>query len=145
MAADPSGPDATRTPHQGALWTWIGGLGAKARLATAMAIAVAAYVAAPDTVSWHTRLVACWDAGTLVYLGLAWTIIRAADAKSTRAHALAQDTSGYVIFLFVVGAARASVVAIGFVVATIKGVAVSPKAWHLTLTITALISSWLMI
>jgi hypothetical protein len=46
-----------------------------------------------------------WDAATLAYLFLAWTIIGLSDAKSTRAHALAQDTSGFIIFLFVLVAA----------------------------------------
>ena len=82
---------------------------------------------------------ASWDASTLVYLGPAWTIIGCADAESTRGHALAQDTSGYIIFLFVLCAACASVVAIGFVVSTIKHLAFWPKAWHLTLTFVALI------
>ncbi len=58
---------------------------------------------------------------------------------------MAQDTSGYIIFLFVLGAACASVVAIGFVVGTIKGLEFVPKAWHLTLTTVALMSSWLAI
>jgi uncharacterized membrane protein len=124
---------------------WIDRLGAKQRLAAALAIAIAVYATVPDSVSWYTRLVASWDAGTLVYLGIAWTIIGRADAQTTRAHALAQDTSGYIIFLFVLGAACASVVAIGFVVATIKGLAPWPKAWHLALTIAALMSSWLLI
>ena len=124
---------------------WIDRLGARQRLAAALAIAIVAYVAQPDSVSWHTRLVASWDVGTLVYLGLAWIIIGCADAQSTRAHALAQDTSGYIIFLFVLGAACASIVAIGFVVATIHELAFWPKTWHLALTIAALISSWLVI
>jgi uncharacterized membrane protein len=127
------------------LSTRIARLGAKQRLAVVVAIAVAAYVAVPDSVSWHTRLVASWDVGALVYLGLAWTIIVLADAQSTRAHALAQDTSVFIIFLFVLGAACASIVAIAFVVGTIKGLAFGPKAWHLTLTIVALMSSWLLI
>jgi uncharacterized membrane protein len=135
----------TRTVPDRALWPWIDRLGAKQRLAAALAIAIAVYAMVPESVSWYTRLVASWDAGTLVYLGIAWTIIRRADARSTRAHALAQDTSGYIIFLFVLGAACASVVAIGFVVATIKGLAFWPKAWHLALTIAALMSSWLLI
>jgi uncharacterized membrane protein len=135
----------TRIPPNNAPLTWIDRLGAKQRLAVALVIAIAAYAAVPDSVSWHTRLVASWDGGTLVYLGLAWAIVGRADAKSTRAHALAQDTSGYIIFLFVLGAACASVVAIGFVVATIKGLAFWPKAWHLALTIAALMSSWLLI
>jgi uncharacterized membrane protein len=134
-----------RTASADALARCIEYLGAKQRLVAALGIAVVAYVAQPDSVSWHTRLVASWDAGTLVYLAVAWTIIRIADANSTRGHALAQDTSGYIIFLFVVSAACASVVAIGFVVGTIKDLPFWSKAWHLTLTIIALTSSWLLI
>ena len=127
------------------MWKWVAALDAKQRLSLALASAVAAFFAQPDLISWHTRLVASWDVGTLVYLGLAWVIIGRATAISTRAHALAQDTSGYIIFLFVVGAAFSSIVAIGFVMATIKGMSFAPKAWHLALTIVALMSSWLLI
>ena len=135
----------TRTQNTTALARWIDRLGAEQRLAAALAVAIVSYVVQPDSVSWHARLVASWDAGTVVYLLLAWLIIGCADAQSTRAHALAQDTSGYIIFLFVVAAACASIVAIGFVVATIHGLAFWPKTWHLALTIIALISSWLLI
>jgi len=124
---------------------WIDRLGAKVRVAATLLVAVIAFFAQPETISWHTRLVASWDVGTLVYLVLAWTIIGRASAQMTRGHALAQDTSGYIIFLFVLGAACASVVAIGFVVAKIHDLAFWSKAWHLGLTITALISSWLLI
>jgi len=128
-----------------ALFSWIVRRSARARLAAALTIAVAGYLALPEPVSWQIRLLASWDAGTLVYLVLAWMIIGSADAKSTRAHALAQDTSGYIIFLLVLAAACASIVAIGLVVATIKDLAFWSKAWYLTLTIVALLSSWLAI
>jgi uncharacterized membrane protein len=124
---------------------WIDRLGASVRLAATLTVALVAYFAQPESIAWHTRLVASWDVGTIVYLVLAWTIIGRADPESTRAHALAQDTSGYVIFLFVLSAACASVVAIGFVVATIKDLSFWPKAWHLALTFAALTSSWLVI
>jgi hypothetical protein len=86
---------------------WIDRLGATARIAITISVALIAYFAQPESILWHTRLLASWDACTLVYLALAWTIIGCADAKSTRGHALAQDTSGYIIFLFVLGAPRA--------------------------------------
>ena len=69
----------------------------------------------------------------------------ASDATSTRDHALSQDQSGYVIFLFVVVAACARVVAIGFVVSTTRELPFWSRSWHIALTIAALISSWLLI
>ena len=125
--------------------SWIARFGAMWRLGTALVVAAVAYVVQPDAISWHTRLVASWDVGTLAYLGLAWTLIARTDARVTRDHALSQDQSGYVIFLFVVGAACASIVAIGFVVGTIRDLPFWARTWHLTLTIIALVSSWLLI
>jgi uncharacterized membrane protein len=124
---------------------WIFRFGAMRRLGLALAVAGGAFVAQPDLVSWHTRLVASWDLGALVYLGLAWWLIARTGAKGTRDHALAQDQSSYLIFLFVVSAACASIVAIGFVAGTMRELAFWPRTWHLTLTVAALLSSWLLI
>ena len=124
---------------------WILRSGAMQRLASALAIAVAVFLALPNAITWHTRAVASWDLGTVVYLGLAWWLITRADARETRDHALTQDQSGYLIFLFVVCAACASIVAIGFVVGTMRELPLWPRVWHLTLTVVALITSWLLI
>ena len=125
--------------------SWIARFGAMQRLGTALVIAAAAFLLQPDSIAWHTRAVAGFDLGAFAYLGLAWALMARADATATRDHALSQDQSGYVIFLFVVGAACASIVAIGFVVGTIRGLSFWPRAWHLALTIAALVSSWLLI
>ena len=125
--------------------SWIARFGAMWRLGAALLAASVAYLVQPDTISWHTRLVASWDLGTLTYLGFAWALIARADPRVTRDHALSQDQSGFFIFLFVVGAACASIVAIGFVVGTIRELPFWARAWHLTLTIVALVSSWLLI
>jgi len=145
MTPEPSSPRAASSRPQDALVDWINRIGAKGRLAVAIAIAIIVYAAQPDTVAWHLRLVGSWDASAFVYLCLAWTIVEIADSASTRAHALAQDTSGFIIFLFVLGAACSSVVAIAFVIGTIKGLESWPKAGHLALTVVALTTSWLLI
>jgi uncharacterized membrane protein len=124
---------------------WILRFGATRRLATALAVAAVAYLAQPDSISLHTRIVGSWDLGALVYLTLAWALINRSDAKASREHALAQDQSGYVIFLFVVGASWASIVAIAFVVGTIRDLSFWSRAWHLAMTILALASSWFLI
>ena len=124
---------------------WIVRFGAMQRLGTALCIATGAFLAQPDSISWHTRLVASWDLGAIAYLALAWALMARADAGITRSHALSQDQSGYIIFLFVVGASCASIVAIGFVVGTIRDLQFWIRAWHLALTIAALVSSWLLI
>jgi uncharacterized membrane protein len=125
--------------------SWIVRFGAMRRLGAALLAAAVAYLGQPESVSWHTRLVASWDVGTLAYLGLAWALIARADAPVTRDHALGEDQSGLFIFLFVVAAACASIVAIGFVVGTIRDLPFWARTWHLALTVAALVSSWLLI
>jgi uncharacterized membrane protein len=124
---------------------WIVRFGAMQRLGTALGVAMIAAFVQPDAISWHMRIVASWDLAALAYLALAWTLIARADAKVTREHALSQDQSGYLIFLFVVGASCASIVAIGFVVGTIRDLPFWVRAWHLAITSVALASSWLLI
>ena len=125
--------------------SWIVRFGAMHRLDTALGVATVAFLAQPDSISWHTRIVASWDVGALAYLGLAWALISKADAGITRSHALSQDQSGYIIFLFAVGASFTSIIAIGFVVGTIRDLPFWTRAWHLAMTIAALASSWLLI
>ena len=93
------------------------------RLGVALATGALAALVQPDAISRHTRLVVAWDVAALTCLALAWAFIARADAPITRDHALSADQSGYFIFLFVVGAACASIVAIGFVVVTIRDLA----------------------
>ena len=63
---------------------WLAQFGAMRRLGTALSIAVVAYAVQPDSISWHTRIVASWDLATPAYLGLAWALIARADANVTR-------------------------------------------------------------
>lgn len=131
----------------GSIWNlaWLIRFSAVQRLALALGIAIAAFLAQPNWISSQTRVLVSWDLGALLYLGLAWALMARSDANMTRDHARSQDQSGYVIFLFVVSAACAGIVAIGFIVSTLKGLAFWPRAWHLALSIGALISSWLLI
>jgi len=124
-------------------------IGPEVRLGVSLGVALLAFalalLLAPAPDSWHSHLVGSWDAGALAYLVLAWVRLWTSDAKSTRDHALAQDLSGHVIFLLVVVASCASVVALGFVVGPIRGLPASRLPLDLALTFAALISSWLLI
>ncbi len=131
--------DKTRGSH------WIVRFGAMPRLGVALCVAAIAYFALRDLVAWHARIVGAWDMGAVAYLGLAWALIAKSDAKMTRDHVLGQDQSGYVIFLLVVGASCACIIAIGFVVGAIRDLPFWSRAAHLAMTVVALVSSWLVI
>ena len=115
------------------------------RLAASLGVAAIAALVQPAWIPSSTRALVAWDLGVLVYLVLAWALVARADAGSTRDHALRQDQSGFVIFLLVVAAGIAGTVAIGFLVSSLKGLPFWPRAWHLILSIVALIGSWLLI
>jgi len=123
---------------------WVMRFKAIQRLAAATGIGLVVFMAQSE-VLLPTRIIVSWDVGALVYLTLAWLVVTHADAGMTREQTLSQDQSGYLMFLIVVSAACASVIAIGFMLTPIKELAFWPKAWHLALSIVALISSWLLI
>jgi uncharacterized membrane protein len=115
------------------------------RLAVVVVIAVAADVLTRGLLGTGTRLLLAWDIGALVYLFLAWMVVARSDDDMTRVRAQRYDQSGYVIFLLVTTAASASFVAIGFLAGNLKALEFWPRAGYLTLTVAALLLSWLLI
>ena len=124
---------------------WIVRLSAPRRLGIVLIVAITAYLAFEPWIVTRSRILIGWNTGALVYLMLAWTTIARADATMTRVRAQSHDQSGYVIFLLVVTAASASFVAIGFLAGEFKDLPFWPRTGHLTLSITALLLSWLLI
>ena len=120
-------------------------LSAPRRLAIVLVVGVVSYLLLEHWVPTQTRLLIGWNLGALTYLGLALMTVARADPTMTQIRARTQDQSGYVIFLLIVTAASASFVAIGFVVGDIKGMPFWQRTGHLTLSVTALLLSWLLI
>ena len=125
--------------------TWQMRLKAVHRLGIVVAVATVAYLLLPTSIVWSIRFLSTWDLAAFAYLALAWIAIAHADATSTRARVQTQDQSGFVIFLLVLVAACSSLLAIGMVAHSPKDLSSWLKAWHLTLSLLALILSWLLI
>lgn len=124
---------------------WSVRLSAPQRLGIVVAFSVVIFAVQPSTVAASSRLLLTWDSGALAYLALAWMTIARADSTMCHLRALSYDQSGYVIFLLVVTAACASIVAIGFVVGELKQLPPWSKAFHLSLSVAALFLSWTLI
>lgn len=124
---------------------WILRLTAPRRLGIVLASAVITYLALSEWLRPATRMLLAWDVGALVYLCLAGLVVARADDDMTRVRAQMHDQNGYVIFLLVLTAASASFVAIGFLAGGLKALAFWPRAGYLTLTVAALLLSWLLI
>jgi uncharacterized membrane protein len=124
---------------------WIARLNALQRVAIVLALAVAASLLLAPWVSARILVLASWDVGALCFLGIGWFIVAHTDETLTRLRAQLYDPSGFVIFLLVVSAASASVVAIGFLVGDIKELPFWPRTLRISLSVTALLLSWLLI
>jgi uncharacterized membrane protein len=124
---------------------WIARLNALQRVAIVLALAIAASLLLAPWVSPRILVLASWDVGALCFLGMGWMVVARTDEKLTRLRAQLYDPSGFLIFLIVVTAASASVVAIGFLVGDIKDVPFWQRAGRLSLSVMALLLSWLLI
>jgi uncharacterized membrane protein len=124
---------------------WVVRLSAPRRLGIVLAIAAISFLALEPWIATRTRLLLSWNLGTMTYLLLGWATVARADATMTRVRAQTQDQSGYVIFVLVVTAASASFVAIGFLVGDFRNLPHWGRVAHLTLSISALLLSWLLI
>jgi uncharacterized membrane protein len=125
---------------------WIVRLGAVHRIVAALAIGGAAFLLARSSsaVIDAPELIG-WDAGALAYLTLTWLLILRADATETREHVRVQDPRTHVIYLLLVVAACASVVALGMVVGPLRQLESWRKALSVSLAVLALVMSWLLI
>ena len=124
---------------------WIVRLSALQRLAIALGVACATFLTLSVWFTVQFSVLASWDLGALCYLGLEWLLIARSDEKLTRLRTQRSDPSSYVIFLVVVTAASASVVAIGFIVGDARELPYWPRAGRISLSVAALFLSWLLI
>ena len=130
-----------RTPYL----PWIARLGALQRIAIVVGVAVAASLLLSPWLSTRAVLLATWDIAAMSYLAIGWTIVARSDETLTRMRAQRYDPGGQAIFLLILIAATASIVAIGFMVGDIKGLPFWQRAERLTLSTAALLLSWLLI
>ena len=136
----------TSSPHHAKLHLpWIARLNALQRVAIVLALAIPASLLLAAWVSARILVLASWDVGALCFLGIGWLVVARTDEKLTRVRAQLYDPSGFVIFLVVVTAACASVVAIGFLVGDIKDLSFWPRTLRVAFSVTTLLLSWLLI
>jgi uncharacterized membrane protein len=124
---------------------WIIRLRASSRLWFSLGAGLVIFLLTPKALAYQTRALMTWNAGAMMYLGLAWSTIVAANVEATRTRARMQDSSRYVIFILVVSAATVSIIAIGFLLGNVKELTFWPRAIRLILCAIALGSSWLLI
>ena len=102
-----------------------------------------AALALPLPLDWQLHGLLGWSVGVTVYLVLAWWLCIRFDAARTRERAQAQDEPSIVIFLLLLLATLACVLAITVLMQDIKGLTGLRRMLYITLFLAALGVSWL--
>lgn len=108
------------------------------------ALVGAAVALLPLPTAWSTQVLLAWCAGSATFLALAWRLAVRFDAARTRARALAQDQSQWVLTGLILLSVFSSAGAIALMLQHVKDLAAAQRLAHLTLSMLALAASWLL-
>lgn len=108
-------------------------------------LAALTFLALHGRVTFPTQLVIAWDAFALTIIVLAWIVICTQDPYDVRRNARLQDSSATFLFGLVITAATASLLAVGLVLGSAKNLPSSDLAWHIALSVSAVVLSWTLV
>ncbi len=108
-------------------------------------LAVIAFAGLQGRVSLPTQLIISWDVFVLTLMLLAWIVICTRDPYEVRRNARLQDASATFIFVLVVSATTASLLAVGLLLGSAKDLSPTGKASHIILAVTAVFLSWFLV
>jgi len=127
---------------------WLGPLGPRPRLTIATAVGVAtglALLAIPQ-MGLSTRLILAWDALSITFMGLMYRAVVSHGPNEIRAQAAIDDEGRGAILGLVLGAAAASVWAVGVELSIAKDShGALMKGAHIGLAFVTVVASWLMV
>ena len=96
-------------------------------------------------VNLPTQLVLAWNTFALTSMALAWIVICTKDPYEVRRTARLQDASATFLFVLVISAATASLVAVGLLLGSAKSLPPPGLAAHIALAVTSVVVSWLLV
>jgi uncharacterized membrane protein len=98
----------------------------------------------PLPTAWSTQVLLAWCAGSGTFLALSWWLAVRFDAQRTRARALAQDQSHWMLSGLLLLSVFTSAGAIALMLQHVKDLATVERLAHLALSMLALAASWLL-
>lgn len=119
-------------------------LDARSRLLISSAVSGLVLVLLPSKLPLLTRVIIAWDSGVVCLLALALSMMLSSSPQKMRRRARRQDSSRWFILSSLVGAACASLLAIGFMLKDKKGLPAAILTLHVTLSGATVICSWLL-
>jgi uncharacterized membrane protein len=121
------------------------GLDAHHRVLTAGLVGAVTFVACHGRASFPNQLVMAWAAFAFTLVTLAWAVICTKDPYESRRESGLQDASVTFLFVLVISAAAASLVAVGLLLGSVKNLSPPGLAVHITLSVAAVVLSWWLV
>ncbi|WP_180277696.1 DUF1345 domain-containing protein [Nostoc sp. 'Peltigera malacea cyanobiont' DB3992] len=115
------------------------------RLIVAIGLAVLVLVILPDSLHLPTRILCAWNSGIDFFLAITWWKMTKANPEKIRRYAESEYEGHLAIFMLVIAAACASVLAIGFLLTDKKGLSTILLTLHVILSIMTIVGSWLLV
>ena len=115
------------------------------RLLTSICLATFVLVILPHSLHLFTRILAAWDCGIYCLLTLTLVMMFKATPQTMRRNAKREYQGRLAIFILIIAAACASVLAIGFLLSDKKGISPIFLTLHVMLAVTTIIGSWLLV
>ncbi len=115
------------------------------RLATSICLAIFALVILPHSLHLSTRILTAWNCGIYCLLTLTLVMMFKATPETMRRNAKREYQGRLAIFILIIAAACASVLAIGFLLTDKKGISPMLLILHVMLAVMTIIGSWLLV
>jgi uncharacterized membrane protein len=91
------------------------------------------------------QLLLAWDGFALASIVMSWVVICTQDPYDVRRNARLQDSSATFLFTLVITAATASLLAVGLILGSAKGLTSTQLGWHVALSVSAVVFSWILV
>jgi uncharacterized membrane protein len=115
------------------------------RLFIAVGVAVLISVILPPWLHLPTRILCGWNSGADLFLAITWWKMLKANPEKIRRYAESEYEGHLAIFMLVIAAACASVLAIGFLLTDKKEFSIIMLVLHVILSIMTIVGSWLLV
>lgn len=132
-------------PRRGRLLHRLVTLAALQRLCLALAVGGLCWALLPADFHRGTRLVASWDGFCWTLLGLTWVTIARADTAHLRRVATSENPGRVWLFVAVLGAAGASLLAVALLLRGVKALPADEQAEQVSVSVVAVAGAWLLL
>ena len=120
-------------------------LAAVQRLGLALVVGGLCWALLPADFHRGTRLVASWDGFCVAVLALTWVTIARADTAHLRRVATSENPGRVWLFVAVLGAAGASLLAVALLLRDVKALPAAEQAEQVSVSVVAVVGAWLLL